>query len=222
MPVYNEAATLMEIIKRVQNVPVTKEIIIVSDYSTDGTRDILKDYQKNKPDNVKIYYFDQNRGKGAALRCAIHYAQGDFVVVQDADLEYNPQEFLTLLDVVEHKDAAVVYGSRFLGVHKNFSNAHYWGNKLLTTAFNVLYGSKLTDMETCYKMWRRDIIQNISIRSNRFNVEPEVTAKVLKQKIRIHEVPITYEARAFDAGKKISWKDGFSALWTIGWYRFFN
>lgn len=222
MPVYNEATTLMQIIENVQKVPVTKEIIIVSDYSTDGTREILKEYQRKNPDNVKVYYFDQNRGKGAALRCGIHYAQGDFVIVQDADLEYDPQEYLKLIQAVEEKDAAVVYGSRFLGTHKNFSSSHYYGNLLLTAFFNFIYGTRLTDMETCYKMWRRDIIQNIKIRSNRFEIEPEVTAKVVKQKIKIHEVPITYEARGFDAGKKISWRDGFSALVTILKYRIFN
>jgi glycosyltransferase involved in cell wall biosynthesis len=222
MPVYNEVNTLLKILDRVQVVPVEKELIIVSDYSTDGTRELLKKYQQSNPGNVKIFYFDQNRGKGAALRCGIHYAEGDFVIVQDADLEYDPNDYLTLLKVVEERDAAVVYGSRFLGQHKNFSKSHYWGNKMLTIVFNLLYGSKLTDMETCYKLWRRDVIQNIKLRSNRFNVEPEVTAKVLKQKIKIHEVPITYEARAFDEGKKISWKDGFSALWTILKYRVIN
>lgn len=222
MPVYNEAKTLMNIIDKVKAVPIEKELIIVSDYSTDGTRELLKDYQQKHPDQVKVYYFDQNRGKGAALRCGIHYAEGDFVIVQDADLEYNPEEYTKLLKVVEEKDAAVVYGSRFLGEHKNFSKAHYWGNKLLTTIFNIFYRTKLTDMETCYKLWRRDIIQNIKLKSNRFNIEPEVTAKVIKQKIKIHEVPITYEARKFDEGKKISWRDGFSAITAILKYRLFN
>ncbi len=171
---------------------------------------------------MRIYYFDQNRGKGAALRCGIHYAQGDFVIVQDADLEYNPMDYLKLLEEVEKNDAAVVYGSRFLGEHKNFSKAHYYGNKMLTFIFNLLYGQRLTDMETCYKMWRRDVIQNLKIRSNRFDIEPEVTAKVVRQKIKIHEIPITYEAREFDEGKKISWKDGFSAIWAIVKYRIFN
>ncbi len=222
MPVYNEVKTLMDIIKKVQSVPIEKELIIISDYSTDGTRDLLKKYQQENPGNVRIYYFDQNRGKGAALRCGIHYAQGDFVIVQDADLEYNPMDYLKLLEEVEKNDAAVVYGSRFLGEHKNFSKAHYYGNKMLTFIFNLLYGQRLTDMETCYKMWRRDVIQNLKIRSNRFDIEPEVTAKVVRQKIKIHEIPITYEAREFDEGKKISWKDGFSAIWAIVKYRIFN
>jgi len=222
MPVYNEVKTLLEILKKVQSVPVEKELIIVSDYSTDGTRDLLKEYQKNNPANVKVYYFDQNRGKGAALRCGIHYAEGDFVIVQDADLEYDPQDYQTLIREVEDNDAGVVYGSRFLGAHKNFSRAHYLGNKILTNIFNLFYRTKLTDMETCYKMWRRDIIQNIKLRSNRFDIEPEVSAKVVKQGIKIKEVPITYEAREFDEGKKISWKDGFAAVTAILKYRIFN
>lgn len=223
IPVYNEADTLLTVLDRVQKVKVDKELIIVSDYSTDGTREILKKYEKENPyKNVRVYYFDQNRGKGAALRCGIHYAEGDFVIIQDADLEYDPNDYLKILECVDQKDAAVVYGSRFLGQHKNFSQSHYWGNKFLTGLFNLIYRSNLTDMETCYKLWRRDIIQNIKIKSNRFEIEPEVSAKVIKQKIKIHEVPIIYEARSFEEGKKISWKDGFSAVWTIIRYRFFN
>lgn len=223
MPVYNEVNTVLKIIERVQSVPVEKELIIVCDNSTDGTRELLQKYQaENKFKNTKIFYFDQNRGKGAAVAYGYGFVSGEFVIVQDADLEYDPQDYLKLLAAAEKNKAAAVYGSRFLGQHENFSSAHYWGNKILTRIFNLLYGTKLTDLETCYKLLRRANIENIEIKAARFNFDPEITAKIVKQKIPIVEVPINYQARSFTAGKKISWRDGFSAVWTIIKYRVLN
>jgi glycosyltransferase involved in cell wall biosynthesis len=218
IPVYNEVHTVEQLIDRVRAVPVEKEIIIVDDYSTDGTREVLKKHE-GQP-GVKIVYHEKNKGKGAALRTGLGCVAGELVIFQDADLEYHPEEYPKLIEPIVQGRADVVYGSRFLGAHRAFLFWHYMGNKFLTLLTNVLYNSCLTDMETCYKMFRRDVIQSIKIESDRFNVEPEITAKILKRRYRVFEVPITYSGRDFTEGKKITWKDGFSALLALIKYRF--
>jgi glycosyltransferase involved in cell wall biosynthesis len=218
IPVYNEAHTVEELIERVRSVAVEKEIIVVDDCSTDGTRAVLKKYEDQA--GIKIVYHEKNKGKGAALRTGLGHVSGDLVIFQDADLEYHPEEYPRLMEPILRGRADVVYGSRFLGAHRAFLFWHYLGNKLLTLLTNLLYNSCLTDMETCYKMFRRDVIESIKIKSDRFNVEPEITAKVLKRRFRVFEVPITYSGRDFTEGKKITWKDGFSALLTLIKYRF--
>jgi len=218
IPVYNEKGTIREIVDRVQAVPINKEIIIVDDGSSDGTREIL--HELAMQDNIKVFLHEKNRGKGAALSTGLKKVSGDYVIFQDADLEYHPEEYQTLLEPILKGDADVVYGSRFKGSGRAFLFWHKMGNIFLNFVTNVLYNSTLTDMETCYKMFRRDVISGITIESNRFNVEPEVTAKILKRGFRVYEVPITYSGRDFTEGKKITWRDGFSALFTLLKYRF--
>ena len=218
MPVFNERATIEEIIRRVRNVDVPKEIVIVDDYSTDGTRDVLKKYESDT--DIKVAYHPFNQGKGAALRTGLQHITGDIVIFQDADLEYHPEEYPNLLEPILKGYADVVYGSRFKGTHRAFMFWHFLGNKVLTLITNILYNSCLTDMETCYKLFKRDVIQRISIKSNRFNVEPEITAKILKLRVKLVEVGITYIGRDYVEGKKITWRDGLSALWTLVKYRF--
>jgi len=219
MPVYNEKATLEKIVERVQAVPIEKEIIMVDDGSMDGSRDIMKRIAgENK--NVKIFFHKRNRGKGAALSTGLKHISGDYVIFQDADLEYHPEEYPRLLEPISKGDADVVYGSRFKGSGRAFLFWHKAGNIFLNFVTNLLYNSTLTDMETCYKMFKRDVIQDINIVSNRFNVEPEITAKILKRGYKVYEVPITYSGRDFSEGKKITWRDGFSALGTLIKFRF--
>jgi glycosyltransferase involved in cell wall biosynthesis len=238
MPVYNERATLEDIVRRVQTVdltvnadksnlvlpgPVTleREIVIVDDGSTDGTRDILDDWREDPPPNMKIIYHEHNSGKGAALRTGFQQATGDILIVQDADLEYDPRDYVKLLEPLLEGRAPVIYGSRFLGGPRAaMSLSHTLGNQLLTVVTNLLYGTSLSDMETCYKLFRRDVINGMVLRSRAFEIEPELTAKILKQGYTIFEVPISYNGRAFHEGKKISWQDGFSALRTLVRYRF--
>jgi glycosyltransferase involved in cell wall biosynthesis len=217
MPVYNEKNTIRQIVERVQTVPVPKEIIIVDDGSKDGTREILKDLAQQE--NIKVFLHKKNKGKGAALSTGLQHVSGDFVIFQDADLEYHPEEYPRLLEPIQKGDADVVYGSRFKGAGRAFLFWHKVGNIFLNFVTNILYNSTLTDMETCYKMFRRDVIKGITIESNRFNVEPEITAKILKRGYKVFEVPITYSGRDFSEGKKITWRDGFSALWTLIKYR---
>ncbi len=220
IPVYNEKKTLEEIISRVEAVEgVDKEIILVDDASTDGTTDILKKLQKEKP-HLKIYFKEKNRGKGHTLKVGFQYATGDYVIVQDADLEYDPNEYKKLLRVLEEEGVDVVYGSRFSGNYEDMSNLHYFGNKLLTMITNLFFGVLLTDMETCYKLIPVDFVKKINIKSERFDFEPEITAKILKSGLRIREVPITYKGRTHSEGKKITWKDGIGALYTLIKYRF--
>jgi glycosyltransferase involved in cell wall biosynthesis len=214
IPVYNEEKTIREILARVASLPIPKEIVIVDDCSRDGTPAVLRELAKAS--EVKVVFKEQNEGKGAALRTGFEHATGDIVVVQDADLEYDPRDILALLPPLLRGEADVVYGSRFLH-HKpqDKSALHRFGNWLLTTASNVFTGLRITDMETCYKAFRRDVIQGLPIRQNRFGFEPEVTAKLARRKRRVVEVPISYNARSFAEGKKIGVKDLFNALWCI-------
>jgi len=217
IPVYNERKSLLEIIQRVQSVPIEKEIILVDDFSTDGTRELLRSLDPRK---FKVLYHERNQGKGAALRTGFQQAAGQFVIVQDADLEYDPNDYPKLLQPILDGRADVVYGSRFSGLRRNMTSLHTLGNLLLTWITNAFYRTSITDMETCYKLFRRETIQGIRIESNRFNFEPEVTAKILKRGLRIVEVPISYSGRSFSEGKKITWRDGFSAVWALIKYRF--
>jgi glycosyltransferase involved in cell wall biosynthesis len=212
VPVFNEKNTLQEILRRIMAVPIEKEIILVDDCSTDGTRELLPSLAG---EHIKVLYHEINRGKGAALRTGFQQATGDFVIVQDADLEYDPRDYPRLLQPILEGRADVVYGSRFTGQNRDMSWLHWCGNRFLTLLTNLLFRTSITDMETCYKMFKRTTIQDIQIDSNRFNFEPEITAKLLKRKLRILEVPISYQGRNFLEGKKITWRDGFSAVWTL-------
>jgi glycosyltransferase involved in cell wall biosynthesis len=220
IPVYNERNTILEVVQRVQKQPFDKEIIIVDDCSSDGTTEILK--ETDWPDNVQIYFHTKNMGKGAALRTGIPHATKAITIIQDADLEYNPDDFGVVLKPILDGVADVVYGSRFLGIHRSFMLHHYIGNKMLTILTNILYNNILTDMETGYKAFRTEIIQGVKIKSNRFDFEPEITAKVLKKGYRIYEVPIYYAGRDYAEGKKITWRDGFSAMWALLRFRFMD
>ncbi|MFN8005704.1 MAG: glycosyltransferase family 2 protein [Terriglobia bacterium] len=217
IPVYNERSTLLEIVNQVRKVPLNKEIILVDDYSTDGTRDLLRQLEA---EGDRVLYHERNMGKGAALRTGFQHAAGDYVIIQDADLEYDPHEYPKLLQPLLDRQADVVYGSRFSGTRKNMMSLHDLGNQFLTLVTNILYRTSITDMETCYKVFPRETIQSIRIDSNRFNFEPEITAKLLKRGFRIIEVPISYAGRSFSQGKKITWRDGFSAIWTLVKFRF--
>ncbi len=217
IPVYNEKETIEKVLERVRAVPLEKEIIFVDDCSKDGSREILKSFQG---DNIRTVFHEKNQGKGAALRTGFQYVTGDVVVVQDADLEYDPNELLKLIEPIRNGQADVVYGSRFSGKAEKMSFSHWLGNKVLTVATNVLFGTRLTDMETCYKMMRTPVIKSLKLRANRFDFDPEITAKLLKSGKKIREIPISYKGRDWDAGKKITWKDGFSALWSLFKYRF--
>jgi glycosyltransferase involved in cell wall biosynthesis len=223
MPVYNEQATLRAIVAAVRAVPIRKELILVDDGSKDGSRAILAELAA-LPD-VRVIEHDQNRGKGAALRTGFAAARGAVVLVQDADLEYDPNDYPNLLAPILRGDADVVYGSRYLvdprdpGRERD-SFFHYFGNRVLTFCSNLFTGLNLTDMETCYKCFRREVLQDIVIESRRFTVEPEFTAKVARLPVRIHEVPIRYRGRKFSEGKKIGWRDGVAAIWAIMKYRF--
>jgi glycosyltransferase involved in cell wall biosynthesis len=223
MPVYNEQATLRAIVEAVRAVPIRKELILVDDGSKDGSRAILTDLA-GLPD-VRLILHEQNRGKGAALRTGFAAARGDVVLVQDADLEYDPAEYPRLLAPILRGDADVVYGSRYLVDPDDPERGrdtfhHYFGNRVLTYFSNLCTGLNLTDMETCYKCFRREVLSDITIASRRFTVEPEFTAKVARLPVRIHEVPIRYRGRKFAEGKKIGWRDGVAALWAIVKYRF--
>lgn len=221
IPVYNENPTIAEVLRRVQEVPLRKEIIVVDDFSTDGTRETLQEYPQ-LPD-LKIIFQPRNMGKGAALRRGFEEVSGDIVVIQDADLEYDPVEYSVLIQPILEKKAEVVYGSRFLGgPHRVLFFWHYIGNKFLTLLSNMLTDLNLSDMETCYKVFRADLLKKIQLRENRFGFEPEFTAKVAKSRCRIYEVPISYSGRDYSEGKKITWKDGFAALYFILKYRLFD
>jgi glycosyltransferase involved in cell wall biosynthesis len=218
MPVYNEAGTVQEMVARVLAVPVRIELIAVNDASSDGTRDVLETLSRKH--GFKLLHQEKNRGKGAAVRRGIAEAGGDVIIVQDADLEYSPEEYPELLDLIVKGKADAVFGSRFLGRHRCFLFTHYLANLFLNLVTNVLYNTTLTDMETCFKAIRSDVLKSITLRSDRFGIEPEITAKLFKRGARVYEVPITYEGRDYAEGKKITWRDGFPALWTLVKYRF--
>ena len=218
MPVYNERETIEEIIPRVLAVPVRIELIVVDDGSKDGTRDLLAKLKEKH--NFRLILQPQNGGKGAAIRRGFEDVSGDIVLIQDADLEYSPEEYPELISLICQGRADVVYGSRFLGRHRVFLFTHYAGNRLLTLITNVLYNTMLTDMETCYKVMRRDVLKSFTLQSNGFGIEPELTAKIFKRGYRVYEVPITYDGRGYEEGKKITWRDGVVALWVMLKYRF--
>ncbi len=214
IPIYNEKATLSTLLKRVEAVNYEKEIILVDDYSTDGTRELVKEYE-NKSGFV-VAFHPNNMGKGAALRTGFSKVSGDIVVIQDADLEYDPKEYSKLLEPILDGRADVVYGSRFLGgPHRVLFFWHYLGNRILTTFSNIFTNLNLTDMETCYKVFTKNVLSSITVKCDRFGFEPEFTSKVAKRKFRIYEVPISYSGRDYTEGKKIGWKDGVAALWFI-------
>jgi glycosyltransferase involved in cell wall biosynthesis len=215
IPVYNEVHTLLSLIDRVQAVAIEKELVLVDDCSSDGTRDLLQ--RTAFPANVRVLYHERNQGKGAALRTGFAAATGDVVIIQDADLEYDPEEYPKLLEPIVAGRADVVFGSRFAGgeSHRVLYFWHSLGNKFLTLASNAFTNLNLTDMETCYKVFRRDVLQRITVEENRFGFEPEITAKVAKLRVRIYEVGISYAGRTYEEGKKIGWRDGVRALWCI-------
>ena len=240
IPVYNERAYIEEVLLRVQSIDLDKEVLVIDDGSTDGTRELLRDLEKAQADGqtgvsihngraslplqgIHLVFQDRNYGKGAALRRGFEMANGDVVLVQDADLEYDPRDYPKLLEPIFDGRADVVYGSRFLGgpqrVHYFW---HYAGNKFLTLLSDMLTNLKLTDMETCYKVFRREVIQSIHFRSDRFGFEPECTAKVARGNWRVYEVPISYAGRTYAEGKKITWRDGFTTLWCILRYNLFD
>jgi glycosyltransferase involved in cell wall biosynthesis len=220
IPVFNEAKTIEEILKRVTAVPLDKEIIVVDDFSQDGTRETLVRLA-GRYDNLKVIYHGKNRGKGCAIRTGLEQVTGDMVVIQDADLEYNPAEYPKLVKPIVEGRADVVYGSRFAGgeEHRVLYFWHYVGNRFLTLFSNMLTNLNLTDMETCYKVFRADIIKGIRLEQNRFGFEPEITAKVARKGCRIFEVGISYSGRTYTEGKKIGWLDGVKAVWCIVKYR---
>jgi len=220
IPVFNERATVEQIIQSVQDSGLADRIIVVDDASTDGTRELLEEIAARNS-RLELHLHDRNRGKGAALRTGFSKVETDLVLVQDADLEYDPRDVPALLIPIEEDKADVVYGSRFLGAARRPTMFwHMVANKLLTLMTNVLYNTILTDMETGYKLFRKEVIQGIKIRSNRFDFEPEITAKLLKKKVRIFEVPITFNPREYSDGKKIGLKDAFAAVWALLKFRF--
>jgi glycosyltransferase involved in cell wall biosynthesis len=218
MPAFNEADTIEEIIARVLAVPLRIQLVVVDDCSTDGTRETLERLQRER--GFTLLLQPRNLGKGAALRRGFEAVRGDLVAIQDADLEYSPEEFPMLIELICQGRADVVYGSRFLGRHRVFLFSHYLGNRFLTLLTNILYNTMLTDMETCYKVMRTDVLRSMTLRSNGFGIEPELTAKIFKRGYRVYEVPITYDGRGYDEGKKIGWRDGVVALWVLLRYRF--
>lgn len=223
IPVYNELSTIEEIVQRVKDAPVdNKELILIDDYSTDGTRDLLKDKIEAEVD--KVIYLPENKGKGNACRVGFENATGDIVIIQDADLEYDPNEYPILINPIIANKADVVYGSRFIGggPHRVVYFWHYVGNKLITLMSNMFTNINLTDVETCYKVFRREVLEKIDLKEPRFGFDPEITAKVARQKVRIFEVGISYYGRTYDEGKKIGWRDGVRAIYCIIKYNLFK
>lgn len=213
IPVYNEIETIEEILKRVRSVPHDKEIIVIDDSSTDGTTAWLKE---RAGEDIKVFFHDENKGKGGALKTGFQQVTGDIVVIQDADLEYDPADYSRIIEPILDGRADVVYGSRFTGgPQRVLFFWHYVGNKFLTLLSNMFTNLNLSDMETCYKVFRADLLEKISVKSNRFGFEPEITAKFAKLKCRIYEVPISYSGRTYEEGKKITWRDGLAAFFHI-------
>lgn len=220
VPVYNEAGTIERILRIIQSIPVSKEIIVIDDGSVDGTREVLK--QKFSNDSAfHVIFHEKNYGKGRAIRTGIAAAAGDAVIIQDADLEYDPNDYIPLLAVLEREGSDVVYGSRFLGKKRVTAVWHQAVNQFLTQLTNLLFGSRLTDMETCYKLFRTDFLKSLPLKTDGFEIEVELTTSVLKKYKNITEIPISYKGRAFHEGKKIGWRDGVKAVWMIFYYRFF-
>jgi glycosyltransferase involved in cell wall biosynthesis len=221
VPVYNERNTVVEVVRRMRAVElpdgIEREIIVIDDGSNDGTRDVLRQLGDS---TVRVLVHEANRGKGASVRTGLALATGDYVLIQDADLEYDPDDWPRLIAPVIRGRARVVYGSRFTGERRNMLLLHWIGNRMLSLVTNVLFNSTLSDMETCYKLVDRSLLNDLALRSDHFDIEPEITAKILKRGIRIYEVPISYMGREFDEGKKITWRDGFAALWTLVKFRF--
>jgi len=222
IPVYNERRTLPVVLDRVRRTPFDKEIILVDDGSTDGTRPYLQALEESGDAGVRVFFHEKNRGKGAALRTGFEQVTGDVVIIQDADLEYDPQDYGRLLEPILDGRADVVYGSRFLGgPHRVLFFWHYLANRALTLFSNMLTNLNLSDMETCYKVLRTDVIRNLDLRSDRFTIEPEITVKLARGGYRIYETPISYSGRDYTEGKKITWRDGLPALWALVRHRFF-
>ena len=226
IPAYNERQTVANLLRRVASAPLPAdlelEMVVVDDGSSDGTRELLRELEAKAEPPFRLIEHPENRGKGAALRTGFEHAAGDIVLVQDADLEYNPRDYPVLLQPILDDEADVVYGSRFLGgPHRVLFFWHYVGNRLLTTFSNMLTDLNLSDMETCYKVFRAEVLKGLKLSSDRFGIEPELTAKVAKAKVRIYEVPISYHGRTYAEGKKIGWRDGVSAIWAILRYNLF-
>jgi glycosyltransferase involved in cell wall biosynthesis len=223
IPVFNEEPTLSEIVKRVQATPYNKELIIVDDASKDRSREIILELAQEY-ENIRTFFHDRNQGKGAALRTGFSQVTGDVVLIQDADLEYNPIDYPELLKPIERGVADVVYGSRLVGAapHRVLFFWHYVGNKMVTTLSNMFTNLNLTDMETCYKVFKAEVLKDIKIKSDRFGVEPELTAKIARKGCRVYEVPISYDGRDYSEGKKITWRDGIAAIYYIIRFRYWD
>jgi len=227
IPVYNEERTIAKILEKVENVKLrlNKEIIIVDDGSTDNSKEIIENYLKKRKPNKKLSYkfkTKSNEGKGSAIKLGMKQATGDIIMIQDADLEYDPKDYPKLLKLILDGKAKVVYGSRFLKEHKAKYKIYYLGNIFLSHLTSFLYGQKITDMETCYKVFSGEALENMKLKSKKFDFEPEITSKILKRGYKIVEVPIKYECRDFSEGKKINWRDGVQAAWALVYWRFKN
>lgn len=221
IPCYNEEKTIRQLVDLVEQVDgIDKEIILLDDGSKDSTPQILAQLGKERP-HLKVILHSKNRGKGATVREGFKHTTGDYVIIQDADLEYDPQDYKKLVAELE-KGAEVVYGSRFAGDYKDMTSLHYFGNRFLTILTNLLYGTRLTDMETCYKLLPGEFVRSLRLKSDRFDFEPEITSKILKSGLKISEVPISYKGRSWKEGKKITWRDGFHAVKTLIKFRFFD
>ena len=223
IPAYNEESTLIQVIEQVKNIRlknIEKEIIVINDASTDNTKKILDDLND---DSIGVFHHNKNMGKGAALVTGLNHSTGTIIIIQDADMEYSPNEYPKLLAPILNNQTKVVYGSRIDVIRKNLNEMyllHYFGNRLLSIVTSILYWRKVTDMETCYKVFRREVVDGLELKSKRFDIEPEITAKILKKKYKIIEIPIGFSGRKFHEGKKITWKDGIKALYTLIKYRF--
>lgn len=222
VPVYNEENTISKILDKLLkvNLKLKKEIIIVNDGSTDNSKNVIKDYLKSLSKKEEFKLIDkENGGKGSAIKKGIEFCTGDIITIQDADLEYNPEDYKKLIKPIIEGKEKVVYGSRFLEKHKPKYRIYYLGNKFLSLLTKILYNARITDMETCYKVFRADVIKNFEIQANHFDIEPEITARILKMGIRIKEIPISYNPRSIEEGKKINWRDGLQAIWTLVYWR---